>query len=177
LDDRVHPEILVFVEDETSEIMLREIIASDPDDDDIIQRIDIVTAGPSNVVQMLGDLGREDKLPYESMAFVDGDMDPREGTIELPGNEAPEIVVYSELREADWPNLPERFGIGAGDLFNFLEEAMRNPDCHEWNTTVGDKIRKSGRSVWETLTTEWARSCLDDEERNRIVESVKRKLE
>ncbi len=177
LDDRVHPEILVFVEDETSEIMLREIIASDPNGDDILQRIDIVTAGPSNVVQMLGDLGREDKLPYKSMAFVDGDMDPREGTIELPGNEAPEIVVYSELREADWPNLPERFGIGAGDLFNFLEEAMRNPDCHEWNTTVGDKIRKSGRSVWETLTTEWTRSCLDDEERNRIIESIKLKLE
>jgi len=177
LDDRVHPEILVFVEDKSAEVMLREIIASHPDGADILRRLEIVTAGPANVVQILGELGHKSRLPYKSMAFVDGDMEPREGTVKLPGEEAPEIVVYDQLRDDDWPNLPERFGIGAGDLFNFLQEAMREPDWHKWNTMVGDQVRKSGWSVWETLTNEWAKSCLADDERERVIEAIERELD
>lgn len=177
LDDRVHPELLVFVEDRSAEVMLREIVASHVDGAEILRRLNIVAAGPANVVQVLGQLAHQERLPYKSMAFVDGDTEPPEGTIQLPGDNPPEVVVYGEMRERNWPNLPERFGIGAGDLFNYLEEAMREPDWHTWNSLVGDQVRRSGWSVWETLANEWAKTCLSIEERNRIVEAICHELD
>lgn len=172
LDDRVHPELTIFVEDKVAEVVLREIIASHQNGGDVLQRIQITPVGPENVVQLLGRLAVQGKLPYRSMAVVDGDVAPSEGTIALPGSEPPEVVVYKSLRDAEWPELPERFGIGAGDLFDYLEEAMREADFHRWNAYVGDRVRKSASSVWETLATTWARHCLADGDRDRIMKEI-----
>ena len=62
---------------------------------------------------------------------------------------APEIIVFEQLRDMNWPNLQDRFGIGAGRLFDYLQDAMRDPDHHKWAELVGDRILKSASSVWE----------------------------
>jgi hypothetical protein len=102
---------------------------------------------------------------------VDGDH-ASEDCLVLPGDAAPERVVYQELRDANWPNLADRFGIGAGTLHTALEDAMLDPDHHRWNTRVGDVVRKSSASVWEILANEWARSCLLPEHREELVEGL-----
>ncbi|WP_104907565.1 hypothetical protein [Nostoc sp. 'Lobaria pulmonaria (5183) cyanobiont'] len=55
LDENVHPELYIFVEDRDSEIFLREILASDPDSAELLTRLAIVPVGPSNVVQIMGN--------------------------------------------------------------------------------------------------------------------------
>ncbi|GER12469.1 ATP-dependent nuclease [Variovorax boronicumulans] len=171
LDDEVHPEAHVFVEDREAEILLREILASDQDTSKVLPRIEISPVGPANVVAMLGTLGKAGKLPYKSLAVVDGDhADPN--CFRLPGTVAPERMVYADLKEKGWPNLAQRFGIGAGSLLTALEDAMLEPDHHRWNALVGDQIVKSSVSVWEVLANEWCKSCLDPQDRKSLAEAL-----
>lgn len=172
LDDEVHPEAHVFVEDREAETLLREILASSEDFAPVLQRIAINPVGPANVVAMLGSLGKAGKLPYKSIAIVDGDhVDAN--CLRLPGEIAPERMVYADLKVKNWPNLSQRFGVGAGTLLTALEDAMLEPDHHKWNAKVGDQILKSSASVWEVLANEWCRSCLDPEIRKQLAESIK----
>lgn len=171
LDDEVHPEAHVFVEDRGAEILLREILASDNKAAELLGRICINAVGPANVVAMLGRLAKEGKLPYKAIAILDGDhADANCST--LPGQVAPERLIYNGLRDKGWPNLSQRFGIGAGFLFTALEDAMREPDHHHWNGKVGDQILKSSVSVWEVMASEWCKACLTEDDRKRLVDAI-----
>lgn len=171
LDDEIHPEVHVFVEDRESEMLLREILASDEETATLLRRIDVKPVGPANVVALLGALGAGGKLPYKSVAVVDGDH-PDEHCLALPGGLAPERLIYSDLRATGWASLPQRFGIGAGTLLAALEDAMLDPNAHKWNTKVGDQVRKSSTSVWEILATEWCRQCLASTDRKMLADSI-----
>lgn len=176
IDESVHPEGYVFVEDRAAKILLREILASDLASAELLTRIDIVPVGPANVVRLLGSLSINQRLPYRSVAVLDGDEDLSEGCVQLPGQLAPERVVYNGLRAANWPTIPDRFGMGAGNLLQFLEDAMLEPDHHRWNELVGDRTLKSATSVWEILTNVWCRNCLDINIRAEISDVINRAI-
>jgi len=171
LDDDFHPDLHVFVEDRGAAILLREILASADATRGLLQRISTNVVGPANVVAMLGSLGKSGKLPYKSLAILDGDHTDQ-NCASLPGPEAPERMVYSGLKQKNWPHLTERFGVGAGSLHAALEDAMLEPDHHIWNEKVGDRILKSAQSVWEVLSNEWCKTCLDDQARSKLAEAI-----
>lgn len=171
LDDEIHPEAHLFVEDREAELLLREILASSEETGILLHRVAINPVGPANVVAMLGGLGKAGKLPYRSVAIVDGDHQDK-NCLSLPGEIAPERLIYTNLKEKGWPNLPHRFGIGAGRLFTVLEDAMLEPDHHKWNAKVGDQILKSSTSVWEVLANEWCRLCLDPADRKTLADGI-----
>ena len=171
LDDEVHPEAHLFVEDREAETLLREMLASSEETAKLLQRVEINPVGPVNVVVMLGTLAKTGKLPYKSLAVLDGDhTDPN--CHRLPGTVAPERMVYADLKAKGWPNLTQRFGIGAGTLLTVLEDAMLEPDHHRWNAKVGDQIVKSSVSVWEVLANEWCKSCLDSHDRKALADAI-----
>ncbi|AXQ31764.1 ATP-binding protein [Solimonas sp. K1W22B-7] len=172
MDDEVHPDAHIFVEDREAAIWLREILASSDQTSDLITRIEINAVGPSNVVQLLGTLAQAGRLPYKSLAVVDGDHG-NPNSLSLPGTLAPERHVFSDLKSANWPNLPARFGIGAGTLIQAFEDAMLEPDHHQWTRIVGDRVHKSATSVWELLTTEWCAIALSAQDRTRIADAIR----
>lgn len=172
LDDIVHPEAFVYVEDRLAEVWVREIIARHPAGQTIISRIKVSPVGPANVVTMMGNLAANAKLPQPGIGVLDGDQPEAPGCIRLPGGDAPERVVFLGLRERNWGHLHERFGIGAGDLHTYLEDALLNADFHRWPSLVGDRILKSATSVWETMATEWCRECLTDTARDLVAEAI-----
>ncbi|WP_420484342.1 ATP-dependent nuclease [Burkholderia cepacia] len=176
LDDAIHPESFVYVEDRSGEVWVREIIARHPDGHAILSRIKVSPVGPANVVAMMGKLAVENKLPQPGIGVLDGDQQDSVGCVRLPGNDAPERVVFQDLQGHNWGNLHERFGIGAGDLHTYFEDTLLNPDFHRWPTLVGDRILKSGTSVWETMVTEWCRICLTDDVRDGIVDAIQQTL-
>jgi len=172
LDEIVHPEAFVYVEDRSAEVLVREIIARHPEGQMVMSRIKVSPVGPANVVAMMGRLANEGKLPQPGLGVLDGDQQESEGCVRLPGNDAPERVVFHGLRGHNWGRLHERFGIGAGDLHTYLEDALLNPDYHRWPSLVGDRILKSATSVWETMATEWCRECLITADRDVIVSEI-----
>lgn len=173
LDDISHPAAFLYTEDIFAEIWTREIIASHNDGGDLLSHIKISAVGPANVVTMMGKLAFEERLPQPGLGILDGDQDPSPGCVKLPGTKAPEQVVFEGLRRENWGQLHERFGIGAGNLHAYLEDAMLNQKFHDWPQLVGDKILKSKTNVWETMVTEWCRVCLDTETRDTFVTSVR----
>ena len=177
IDEDVHPEVNIFVEDREAKILLREIIASNEKTSEILSRISIQEAGAANVITTLGQLASEERLPYKSLGVLDGDQPDNTGCIKLPGNSAPEILVFEQLKAKNWQNLSERFGVGAGSLFDYLQDAMRDPDHHRWTTLVGDKILKSASGVWEILSNEWCKQCLTENDQNQITTTIINLLE
>lgn len=176
IDEDMHPEAHIFVEDREARIMLREILVTHPRATEILPRLSIQEAGAANVIQTLGQLAASDRLPYKSLGVLDGDQPDSQGCIKLPGDRAPEMLVFEQLRAENWPNLPARFGIGAGSLFDYLQDAMRDPDHHKWAELVGDRILRSATSVWEILANEWCKRCLTDQDKNRIIQAIEHLL-
>jgi len=172
IDDEVHHELIVFVEDREAVAMLREMIAADSRGSEIIGRVHIEAVGPSNVVALLDDLGKKGKLPYKkTLAIRDGDK--REpGQVALPGAEAPEKVVMQDLKTQNWSGLETRIGIGAGRLYGILDDVLLSPEHHDWTTKIGDQILKSGAGVWEVLVNQWCKLGFREDERKLVVDQV-----
>lgn len=176
IDDIEHPDVYIFVEDNEASIWLTEIIRSDTQDGESLnRRISIKEVGPSNVVEILGDLSSNKRLPYKSISVIDGDYSGLR-SIKLPGTLAPEKVVFQGLKEKGWNNLDYRFGIGAGTLFKYLDDAMLLPDHHDWTAYVGDNVKKSKDTVWVILTEEWCKQCLEEQDRKDIINRIKAEL-
>jgi predicted ATPase len=175
LDDELHTELDIYVEDIQASVWLREILATKSESAALLQRVAIHPVGAANVVKIMGSLAVNKKLPHRGLGMVDGDHRDEISSY-LPGELAPERHVYADLRNINWGTLPERLGVGAGTLFTILEDAMREPDHHKWNAIVGDKIRKGSHSVWESLVDTWCKSCLTDEEHLRIVTDIETAL-
>lgn len=172
IDEEAHPELYLFVEDREAQILLREIILRHPLGPSALSRSAIIEAGAVNVVRDLGSLAAKNRFPIRALGVLDGDQSPSDGCVVIPGGAAPERVVYEGLRDAQWPHLVERFGVPAGDLYTYLEDALREPNHHKWNSLVGSRLLRSASSVWELLATEWCATCLQDADRNAIAESV-----
>ncbi|EHY90025.1 hypothetical protein SacazDRAFT_03144 [Saccharomonospora azurea NA-128] len=160
IDDEQHFELSIFCEDDIAQAIIRELLARR--DPNLLRRCKILKTGPSDVVETLGKLSQESRLPYRSVAFVDADIDARFAE-KLPGSKAPERQIFEDLRDADWPDVTDRFGIGYASLTQTLEEAMRHSDHHHWCTFVGDHISKSRGYVVDTLASIWAKNCVSEE--------------
>jgi len=172
LDDIVHPEAFVYVEDKLAEVWIREILARHTDGPSILPRIRVAPVGPANVVRVMGELADSGKLPHRGIAVLDGDQEQAKGCVLLPGADAPERVVFIQLKAKNWASLHERFGIGAGDLHTYLDDTILNPDFHQWPKLVGDRVLKSSMTVWDVMATEWCRTCLTNADRDALTTAI-----
>ena len=162
IDDKEHPEIYVHMEDEEAVAFFWEILKRDNDRyDEFLKKFSTRVVGSCSVVNTLNDLALGKKLPYKSISIVDGDKrDEYPNCMSLPGELAPEKMVFEDLKAIGWNKLDERFGVGAGLLFKYLDDAMLNPDHHEWTIYVGDKVKKGKDTVWSIMIEEWCKQCL-----------------
>lgn len=172
IDDSDNPELYLYVEDIEAETLVYEILKKYDVDDQILSRVKCVVVGPANVVQTMGNLSSNNQLPIPGLGVLDGDIEESTGCLNLPGTNAPEVVVFGSLKDKNWPNLDARFGVGAGTLFTILDEATLNPDHHQWPIIVGDKVRMSGKNVWQVLVKEWVLECLEE----KVGEEFKEKI-
>lgn len=174
IDDVEHPEIYVHVEDDEAIAMLWAILKTKTSQyDEYLKKIYPNVVGSYSVVKTLNDLALQSKLPYKSISIVDGDKRsecPR--CLSLPGEIAPEKMVFEQLKELNWNKLDDRFGVGAGTLFKYLDDAMLIPDHHEWTTDIGNKIKQSKDTVWNVLVEEWCKQCLSNEEAEQFVQAL-----
>lgn len=174
IDESNHPELYVYVEDVSAQALVRELILKT--EPTLLQRIEIIPSGTASVLKTLGQLSNSQKLPFKSVIVLDGDMEDSVGCIKLPGDEAPERVIFNELKDKNWPNLVQRLGIGAGDLFAYLEEAMLEEDHHKWCSMIGDRILKSRTAIWETLVEQWVACCCNPTVRTDFVNVIEERL-
>ena len=179
MDENLHPELYVFVEDEEAETIINEIIKKTDSTGNILKQISVRPIGSYSVVDAVAGVIRTGKLPYKGLAIVDGDKigECKNGCIGLPGTEAPERKIMGDLKAIGWQNLDNRFGIGAGTLFKILNDSTLTPDHHGWTTYIGDRIKQSKSYVWSVMVEEWCKQCLSCEEQQRIYKAIEEKLQ
>lgn len=174
IDDKVYPELYAFLEDEEAVSLFWEILKRDNTRyDEFCKKISARPVGSCSVVATLNELGKNHKLPYNSLAIVDGDKrDTYRNCLSLPGDLAPEKQVIMDLKNIGWNRLDERFGMGAGTLFKYLDDATLLPDHHEWTTHIGNHVKKSKDAVWSILIEEWLKQCINEDVANTFIENV-----
>lgn len=174
IDDVDHPVAYVHVEDDEAVTLFWNIIKTNTDAySELTKKLSLRVVGSCTIVNVLNSLAKEGKLPYNSLSFVDGDKRGEYPTcMSLPGNVAPEKVVFGDLKALNWNHLDDRFGVGAGSLFKYLDDAMLDTDHHNWTTFVGDKIKQSSDTVWNIMTDEWCKQCLSQADASAFVNAV-----
>ncbi len=179
MDDEAHPDLYVFLEDDEAVALFWEILKQDGDHyEEYSKKISARSVGSCTVVKALSELSKNGKLPNPSLCVVDGD---KAGEIpeclSLPGAQAPEKQIILDLKGKEWNGLDERFGIGAGSLFKYLDDAILLPDHHDWTEYIGNRVKKSKDAVWSILIEEWCKQCADPASISSFLEAVRSKLE
>lgn len=172
VDEEVHPELYVLVEDKEARDLLREILTNSNPDREVLQRIQILPAGAANVLKSIGPNLANDKLPFKGVCFVDADETGFSGCKVLPGDNAPEVDVFQGLKKLNWANLDTDFQHGSGELFAWLDECTLEPDHHRWTAIIGDKLRLSKEIVWNTMCKSWVKNVLEPSEQQRVVDQI-----
>lgn len=170
MDDVQHHECDVYVEDESAATLLIEILAGHSPG--LVQRCQLIPYGAASVGQALGQMAAGNRFKRPSVVFLDGDRSEDRGCLLLPGEDAPERVVFERLRSAGWPKVSERVGRPYADVAGACENAMLLGDHHDWVRHAATQLVLSPANLWQAMCAEWATGCLAPADAEPIVRAV-----
>ena len=172
MDDVPQRECDLYVEDERAERMLIEIITAHASSPDCALRCLPIKYGASSVGQNLGIMSYQNRFPRPSFVFLDGDQGSSLGCLNLPGEDAPERVVFEALRTRNWLNLSTRIKREFPEVADACTQTMSLPDHHEWITYAANKLVISTDALWHTMCSEWATQCVTKDDVQGIVQPI-----
>lgn len=175
MDEDNYPEIDIYVEDISAKILVEEIIARA--DLSLLSRVQIIPYGAANVGKSLGLMNHQNRFPKPTIVLLDGDQDPSDGCLILPGNDAPERVIYDALNNVGFPKVAAIISRSHSDLVNHCQTAMTLPDHHDWNKYVADNIICGGNELWRALCRTWVEDVYQPDLNNFLVISLRDKLQ
>ncbi|MBN8965128.1 MAG: hypothetical protein J0H89_07050, partial [Rhizobiales bacterium] len=154
MDDEHHPECELFVEDVRGATLLGEILSRHASD--LFVRCSIIPYGTANLGVALGQLTKANRFPRPTVIFRDGDQDSAPGCILLPGEDAPERVVFEGLRSQKWRHLWTRIGRDVSSVADACERAMTLTNHHDWVRFAANQLMCGGDALWQSMCSEWA---------------------
>ena len=166
MDDEHHPECELYVEDLNAAVWLREILSRHAKD--LFVRCSIIPYGAANLGVALGQMVVGNRFPRPTRVFLDGDQGASQGCILLPGNDAPERVVFDRLRQHHWRNLWTRIGRDIATVTDACERAMTLADHHDWVRSAANQLMCGGDVLWQAMCCEWAEMAKSDEVKELI---------
>lgn len=166
MDDQPHFECDLYVEDGRAGILLQEILTAHAPQ--LVQRCQITSYGASSVGRSLGMMASQKRWPRSTVVFLDADVEPAPGCVNLPGNSAPEIEVFTSIAKKGWQAIAARTGRPYADVADACTQAMILDDHHEWVRFAATKLLLGGDTLWQALCAEWATTCLPAQEATKI---------
>lgn len=166
MDDEQYPECDLYVEDTAAKIWLSEILAAKSRD--AFQRCSIVPFGAASVGQALGIMVSQDRFTRPTLVYLDGDSTATAGCVLLPGEDAPEQVIFGELKSKGWANVFARVGRDSSTVHDACTKAMTIRDHHDWVTAAASELKCGGEVLWRAMCAEWVIHCLNVEDAKKI---------
>ena len=167
MDENIHPEIDVFAEDNIASILIREILVKT--DKELVSRVQIIPYGTANVGRILGQMVFENKFPRSTVVILDGDQNPSDGCILLPGADAPERVVFESLKAINWDGVAGRIGRDVSETIDICNNAMTLGDHHEWVYDAANRLILGAGVLWQALCSVWADKCLEKQTQGQSI--------
>jgi len=174
IDDELHPDLDIIVEDEEASGIVLEIIRKYYPEAN--SRIRVIPAGPDNIVRDLAKLSSDGKIPYKMIGVLDADQNSQEGLYKLFGTEAPERQVIKDVHSSYLPILANRLGISEEILRSEIGKIIVLPEHHEWLNRMQDRFNMSKVILWSMFVSIWVEKCLPENSANELVELVKMAL-
>ncbi|MYG53715.1 MAG: AAA family ATPase [Rhodospirillaceae bacterium] len=173
MDDEPHPECELYVEDIRAAVFLAEILSKHARE--LLVRCSIVPYGAANLGVALGELAHKKRFVRPTTVFLDGDQDNSKGCVLLPGDDAPERVVFGGLQCKHWKDLWTRVGRDISSVSDACSRAMVLQNHHEWVQFSANQLMCGGDVLWQSMCAEWAGMCpLEDVQ--YLIESVQEAL-
>ena len=154
MDDEPHPECELYVEDERSKTLLNEILTRHAKE--LYARCNIIPYGASNLGMALGQMAAAKRFPRPTCVFLDADNDEATGCVLLPGADAPERVVFNDLKARRWGQLWSRISRDVSLVQDACEKAMLLGDHHDWLQFAANQLMCGSDSLWQAMCAEWA---------------------
>jgi len=174
MDDENHPECDIYVEDEAAKTWLGEILSAKSPD--IFPRVAIVPFGSSQVGLALGMMASQNRFPRPTCVFLDGDSSAAAGCQLLPGGDAPEQVVFNDLKDKDWAGVSQRIARDHSAVHDACNRAMTVNDHHLWVRAAANELRCGGDTLWQALCAEWVTECLEDAAASQVTGPIEEAL-
>ena len=114
----------------------------------------------------------QNRFERPTFVFLDGDQGEILVALNLPGEDAPERVVFESLRTQKWLLLHERIKRNFSDVDDACMQAMYLPDHHDWTKYAANKLVVGADTLWQAMCSEWAAKCLDEKDAARITQPV-----
>jgi predicted ATPase len=173
MDDLNRPDLFLFTEDVEASLLVTELLR----ESDIQQsRIKIIEVGPSNMVETLGNLAQQRRLPFNALGILDPDKAQRPGCAKIPGQHAPEKQVIQDILDNGSEDLASRLGLSVNSVRDCLTSASTLTDHHEWVGHAARQLAQTNAYLWTTMCQVWLRNCIGPEVRSSFVDEVRRSL-
>jgi hypothetical protein len=174
MDDVNHPECEIYVEDQAAKTFLMEMLSQR--DPDLASRLLITPFGAASVGYQLGQMVHAKRFPRAVGVFLDGDCAPGPGCCILPGEDAPERVVFESLAAQNWGDLWVRLLRDTSIVSDACDASLVLSDHHDWVNEAAKRLMIGGNILWHAMCAEWVKRCLKDEEYQRIKQYVDDRL-
>jgi len=169
MDDVAQPECDLYVEDPRAKVMVTEILVQHGIE--LVQRCQIIPYGAASVGQSLGQMVNRKCFPRPTRVFLDGDQASSVGCVNLPGDDAPERVVFDFLKGNNWQGIAERVGRQFAKVADACARAMALTDHHDWIGDAATQLTLSSDILWQAMCAEWAKN-LPKEEANKVLQPI-----
>jgi predicted ATPase len=170
MDDAPHYECDVYVEDDHAKTMLVEALVKYGGT--TVMRCRITPYGSSSVGQALGQMVAGKRFPRPSCVFLDGDSSDAVGCLLLPGQDAPERVVFAALHDRNWEGLSVRVGRLHSQVSDACSAVMNFADHHVWVSDAASRLLLGGNTLWQAMCAEWADNCLAEQDGKAMAQAV-----
>ena len=170
MDEEQHPECDIYVEDSRAATLVGEMLVAS--NRDLLPRVKLIPYGAASVGMALGQMAAESRFPRPSLVFLDGDQEAAAGCTILPGEEAPERVVFSSLKDNDWPGIAQRIGREPAETIDALDAAMASGDHHTWVYDAANRLIIGSDNLWQAMCASWATVCATPEYLQVVVQPV-----
>lgn len=158
MDDVPQPECDIYVEDDRAQMLLTEVIVEHAQQ--LVHRYQIIPYGAASVGKSLGQMVEQRRFPRPSLVFLDGDQAAAPGCLRLPGDDAPERIVFEMLKARGWQGIDQRVGRPHAKVADACSRAMAISDHHDWVNDAATRLILGGDNLWQAMSAEWARNCL-----------------
>ncbi len=175
MDDEQYPECDLYVEDLAAKVLVEEILAAKGEE--IYQRCAIVPFGAASVGQALGIMVAQKRFPRPTCVFLDGDSAESAGCNLLPGEDAPEQVVFKQLQAGEWYSVWSRIGRESSSVHDACNRAMTLADHHNWIKLAASELKCGGETLWQAMCAEWVTHCLNAEDVKKVIYPIENILE
>jgi hypothetical protein len=170
MDDVAQYECDLYVEDKRAQALMVEILFRHAPS--LVSRCRTIPYGAASVGQALGIMVSQGRFPRPSCVFLDGDQSLSVGCINLPGDDAPERIVFESLKKNNWLSLATRIGRDFSTVADVCAQALTISDHHEWVKYAATNLMISSDLLWQVMCSEWARTCLNPEEAKKVTQPI-----